>query len=320
MSHELDMTTGQAACAFTGSRENLWHHLGQEMAEDQPIEEWIVQSGLDWTVEQSDVAYKAGSKYIQYPDRKVLYRSDTKTPLSVVSKDFKVVQPKQIVEFFRALVEQHDMKLSTAGSLFGGRKFWALAELGKSAEIVSGDKIDGYLLLTTAVDGSLRTTGKFVSERVCCQNTLSIALAEGNKTVVAVSHRSEWDAEQVKVDLGLIDEGWFNFIKKMRKLAETPITEKQVKSFYQHLIFEEKKLEPTRAELRKVEKLIDLYQNGMGADLGRGSAWNALNAVTEMYTHGTGRKDPSAQMWDSLVVGAQDNLKTKAMNMALALV
>jgi phage/plasmid-like protein (TIGR03299 family) len=174
--------------------------------------------------------------------------------------------------------------------------------------------------LTTAVDGSLKTTGKFVSTRAICNNTLSIALAEGNKTVVAVSHRSEWDAEQVKVDLGLIDEGWFNFIKQMRKLAETPITGKQAEFFYQDLIFENKKPEPTGAELRKVGKLLDLYHNGMGAELGNGTAWNALNAVTEMFTHGTGRKDPSAQMWDSLVVGAQDNLKTKAMNMALAMV
>lgn len=320
MAHELDESTGKAALAFTGSRSKIWHGLGSEMQEDQPIEDWIVQAGLDWEVKKSDVTYNASGEFVPFTDRQVLYRSDTLAPLSVVSNSFKIVQPKQVVEFFRDLVEKNNMKLSTAGSLFGGKRFWALAELGKDAEIGDGDKVEGFLLLTTALDGSLKTTGKFVAERVVCNNTLSVALGEKNKNVVSVSHRSEFDADKVKVELGLLDQGWYDFISNMRKLSKKKISDKQAESFYQDLIFDPKKEDATRAELRKVEKLMDLYKNGLGAEMTHGNAWGWLNGATEMFTHGTGRKESSSQFWDSNINGYQDDMKTKALQKALALV
>lgn len=325
MSHEIDMSNERANIAFTGSRNKIWHSLGTEMKDDQPLEDWIVQAGLDWDIQESPVYFNNGSvnsadDYVGYSDRKVLYRSDTKSPLSVVGKDFKVVQPKQIVEFFRDLIAQNNMKLNTAGSLFGGKRFWALAELGKEAQITEGDLIRGYLLLITSADGSLCTTGKFVSERPICNNTVSIALRENTKHLVKVSHRSEWDADKVKIDLGLMDESWFNFISNMRKLANTKATDKVAEEFYQKLVFEHKKEDPTRAELRKVEKLMDFYKNGAGSELSTGSYWGLLNGLTEMFTHGSGRKDSSHQFFDANIAGYQDNMKNKGMDLLLSMV
>ena len=324
MGHQLDETTGTAALAFTGDRKQIWHGLGTEMTDDATIEQWIENARLDWEVKAADVSYDAlttaGLAKITYGDRKVLYRSDTAAPLSVVSKDFKVVQPREVVEFFRGLVESNGMKLNTAGSLFGGRRFWALAELGKEDQIVEDDVVKGYLLLTTAVDGSLRTTGKFVAERPVCNNTITIALNETSRSVVAVSHRSEWDPDKVKVDLGLMDEAWYDFITNMRKLASTKVSADAARDFYERLIFDPKREEPARAEIRKVDKLLDLYKNGAGHELGSGTLWNVLNGATELFTHGNGRKEESAQFWDSQIAGLQNTLKSKAMAQALAMV
>ena len=35
-----------------------------------------------------------------FPNQKVLYRSDSRAPLSVVSDRFHVVEPRQILEFY----------------------------------------------------------------------------------------------------------------------------------------------------------------------------------------------------------------------------
>jgi len=125
MAHELDMTRGTAAMAYVG--EKPWHLLGTELQQDASVDEWITSAGLDWEVVPAEVQYTIpGAAPLFIPDvktmsdRKVLFRSDTKDPLAVVGKDFKVVQPRQVVEFFRDLVEKNNMKLSTAGSLFGG--------------------------------------------------------------------------------------------------------------------------------------------------------------------------------------------------------
>lgn len=325
MSHELDMANGRANIAFTGDRKAIWHGLGQEIQEGSTIEQWIEAAGLNWEVKDADVTFSVpGEAPLFLPDlkvfkdRKVLYRSDNESPLSVVSKDFKVVQPKEIVEFFRDLVEKNNMKLSTAGSLFDGRRFWALAELGKDFEVVQGDKVSGYLLLTTAVDGSLNTTAKFVSTRVVCNNTLTVALNSASKGVVKVSHRAEWDADQVKVDMGLIDESWVNFIANTRKLANTKISQTQAYDFFKELLVEDFDKDFTKAQERKVDNLMAFYNHGAGNQFGKDTLWNAVNAVTENFTHGTGRRNPSHQFWDALY-GFQNKLKDTAMSKALEL-
>lgn len=314
MAAEIDMSNNRANIAYIG--EKPWHLLGTELEDGATIEQWMVAAGLEWKVEASPTYMQVGDEYIAFDDRKILYRGDTKAPLSVVGKDFKVVQPQEVVEFFRDLVEKHDMKLSTAGSLFGGRRFWALAELGKDFEVNSGDKVIGNLLLTTAVDGSLNTTAKFVSTRVVCQNTLNVALKEGTKNLVKVSHKSQWDPERAKMDLGLIDKGWFEFMDNIKKMSNKKVTDKQAKDFYKDLIFPTNK-DATKADERKVDKLMDLYKSGTGADMSYGSFWGIINSITEMYTHGSGKRAASHQFWDSFYAGGAE-MKDKAYEKILA--
>ena len=81
-----------------------WHGLGNELTSNQPLEVWAKQAGLDWQIQESPVRYVTNSggtlgEILSYPDSKVLYRSDTRAPLSVVGNRFKVVQPEEILEF-----------------------------------------------------------------------------------------------------------------------------------------------------------------------------------------------------------------------------
>lgn len=109
-----------------------------------------------------------------YEEQRVLYRSDTHAPLSVVSQRFQEVQPKEILEFYRDLTEQSGFELETAGVLKGGKKFWALARTGQTSMLKGKDVSNGYMLLATHV--MERTTAQFTSIRVVCNNTLAIAL------------------------------------------------------------------------------------------------------------------------------------------------
>ena len=145
--------------AYAGDRP--WHGLGNPLAPQQPIEVWKKQAGMDWQIEEAEVRYVTGSNNIgvinAFPEQKVLYRSDNKAPLSVVSKRFQVVQPGEILEFYRDLTACSGFELETAGVLREGRKFWALARTGQSTTLKGRDKVDGYLLLATACDGTLAT-------------------------------------------------------------------------------------------------------------------------------------------------------------------
>jgi phage/plasmid-like protein (TIGR03299 family) len=326
MAHEITIReNGMAEMAFTGSRDAIWHGLGQQLEEGASIETWKVQAGLDWEVFESAVTFQTmeDGKIVSkvFPNKKALFRSDTKAPLSIVGSDFKIVQPGEVLEFFSDLVQIHGMKLSTAGSLFGGTRFWALAETGKVDSVVPGDDIKGHLLLTTAVDGTLATTAKFVSTRVVCNNTLTVAMSENSKNMVRKTHKKEWDPSSIKIDLGLIDESWNKFMENIRKLSEVEMSDKQVREFFQDMFFDPKKTaeEQTWGATRRVSELMNLYANGAGASLAHGTAWGALNAVTEMFTHGSGKRDASHQFWDAYY-GVYDSAKSKAMTKLLAMV
>lgn len=321
MAHELDMSNNRVNFAFTGSRGAVWHGLGSNIAASSTIEEWKTAAGMDWEVFESAVSFNAYGEDIIFPAKKALFRSDTKAPLSIVSDSFKIVQPNQVLEFFRDLCENNNMQLSTAGVLFGGRRFWALAELGKDAQIVDGDSIRGYLLLTTAVDGTLATTAKFVSERVVCNNTLTIAMNEDTKNFARVVHSTTWDATQVKIDLGLIDSAWDRFITNMRELTQVAISEHDAKDYFQAKFYNPKvsASDQTWGAVKKVNDLMNIYKNGNGSEFSYGTAWGVVNAVTDLYTHGNGRKkDPSKKFWDAYI--ESDKIKQDVVDDMLALV
>jgi phage/plasmid-like protein (TIGR03299 family) len=318
MSHEIDMSNNRANMAFTGSRQAIWHGLGQELTDNASIDTWKKEAGMDWVVEQSPVLFEDTLGISTFKDKKVLYRGDTRAPLSVVGSEYRIVQPEEILEFFRDLVDNNSMKLSTAGVLFGGKRFWALAELDKSAEVVNGDVINGYLLLSTSVDGSLATTAKVVSERVVCNNTLTIAMKEDSKNMMKVSHKSVWDASKVKFDMGLIDDSWGSFITNMRKLANTPMTAAEVRKFFVDVTYNKEVAAEDQSWLavKKVNDLMYLYANGAGSEYSKGTAWGALNAITDLYTHETRTKDESKKFWAAYY--DSDKQKLNAVNKLLA--
>jgi hypothetical protein len=64
------------------------HCLGNQLTPNQPIEVWADRTGMNWRIESSELRYVTGSSGIgaihAFPDQKVLYRSDTMAPLSLI--------------------------------------------------------------------------------------------------------------------------------------------------------------------------------------------------------------------------------------------
>lgn len=276
--------------AYAG--EKPWHGLGNKLTTLQPIDAWKRQAGMDWTIEESEVRFITGSQTVgaihSFPEQKVLYRSDTKRPLAVVSKRFQVVQPEEVLEFYRDLTEHAGFELETAGVLREGRKFWALARTGQSTTLKGKDQINGYLLLATACDGSLATTAQFTSVRVVCNNTLQIALGD-NRGAVKVPHRSEFNAEAVKQQLGITVAPWNRFVAKMKDLVACPVDPDSVDGLLRRvLVYPGQAGAAPVVNEQAVRSVRALYDGGgRGAQLAssRGTAWGLLNSVTEYVDH-----------------------------------
>lgn len=295
-----------------------WHGIGSQLAPNQPIEVWRERAGMNWSLEEAEVRFAAEAED-QYPVRafpgqKVLYRSDTKQPLAVVSKRYQVVQPREILEFYRDLTRYSGFELETAGVLRGGRKFWALARTGQGVALKGQDQVNGYLLLATACDGTLATTAQFTSVRVVCNNTLQIAV--GDRTgAIKVPHRSSFDADRVKSQLGIAVEGWHGFVERMRVLCETPVNPDAVDETLRNLLTypaaQNGKTVVNEQVVAKVRSLYDGQGRGASLKTSKGTAFGLLNSITEFVDHHR-RAQSTENRLDAAWFGQGALLKQKA--------
>jgi phage/plasmid-like protein (TIGR03299 family) len=278
----IDTTTGRAAIAYVG--ETPWHGLGAQLAPDADLLEWRRAAGLNWSAEKVAVEYITDAGPRQADGLSVLYRSDTRKHLSVVSDGYKVVQPVDVLEFYRDLTEQFGYQLETAGAIKDGRVIWGLARTGQVARIRGTDLVNGYVLLSTSFDGSMATQARLTSVRVVCNNTLTIATQ--GRAGFSCTHRGTFDADKAKEALGI--GAFAQFEDDANRLAETRVTQKQQVEFLLSVYHGIKAgdVEAIKANEQAIDKtmnrLAGILANAPGQQIASaaGTAWGLVNAVT----------------------------------------
>jgi len=312
--------------AYVG--ETPWHQLGNQLPAKQSIEVWAEKAGMDWEIRESPVRYMtetAGTlgSIMSFDEQKVLYRSDTKAPLSVVSGRYQVVQPKSVLEFYRDLTEISGFELETAGVLKEGKKFWALAKTGKEAVLKGNDVVKGYILLATSCDGTIATTATPTTVRVVCNNTLTIAL-NGASSAIKVPHSTTFDAQAVKKQLGIAVSQWDSFMYRMRTLSERKVkSHESMNYFLKVMCNSDSQIDPAlglqnERALKKVQAMYEGQGHGSEMASASGTAWGLLNAVTEFVDHERRARSQEYRL-DSAWFGQGAALKQRALDYALQL-
>ena len=306
-----------------------WHGLGNQLSPKQPLEVWRREAGMDWDILESPVHFKSnmaghlGSIHT-FPEQKVLYRSDTKMPLSVVSQRYQTVQPNDVIEFYRDLTEVSGFELETAGVLKGGRKFWALARTGQDFTLKGKDLVNSYILLATSCDGTLATTATPTTVRVVCNNTLTVSL-NGAPMAIKVPHSTKFNPDVVKRDLGIAVSQWDDFKYQMNLLSQRKVRWKEAMGYFMGVMCQldgevlvPEKL-PNERALRLVQDLYDGRGRGSELESANGTAWGLLSAVTEFVDHHKQARSNDNRL-DSAWFGQGAQIKQRALDTALQLV
>lgn len=327
MAHALtERACGLVEFAYRESHGKAWHGLGQSVADSEQHDPavWQVKAGMDWLALGAPVAYApSGAPGLRtVPGQQVLYRNDTGAALGVVSDSYKIVQPRDVLDFFGEMLRAGSLTMSAAGTIHGGRVFWGTAQLTEFAPVSYADKIGGYLLLSTSLDGSRATEARLTSTRVVCQNTLRVAIG-ADAAVLKITHRSQFQPEAWKQKLGLTDDAFRAFRANLTRLANKTVSTQGAEEFVARLLA----TAPTQAaadkarESRGFDKVMALFSGaavGSQLDGVQGTAYGLLNAVTEYATHHV-RARSDEHRFDSALWGAGDKLTQAAMTGLLAL-
>lgn len=328
MAHAISVRNGKVEMAALEGISVWWDNPAMRAGRLQPgdkIERWLEVTGMGIQLQRVPVQYELNGKTHTSLESQVICRPDTGEQLGLVSVDYKLVQPAEVLEFYRDLVSENGFRLTTAGLLFGGRRYWAAAAIGAEAYVAhKSDRVGGYLLLNTSCDGSSATEGRITDICVVCSNTLQ--QARGAKPEVRVSHRETFDHAKVKTQLGVAHEDFNKFIKDARALANVKIDKLKFDAWLQALMVTAKMTTVTEpAQITKLpafNRIRSLFEGaGKGSDLtGRaGTAWGAVNAVTEYFDHWAPRSTTDHRL-ESAWFGDGAKAKDAAMSAALVLV
>lgn len=286
MAHEVEMINGVAQMAYAG--EKPWHGLGVEVSNDLTPGQIMAKAGLDWTVEKQDLQTVSGTRI---KGKQALVRSSDGSVLDVVGSDWNPVQNIDAFEFFSEFVMAGDMEMNTAGSLKEGRNVFALAKIKESFDILGEDRVDSYLLFSNPHQYGKAIDIRFTPIRVVCNNTLTFSLNASSKNFVKVGHRSTFDANIVKEQMGLASEKFAKYKEMAEFLSTRRFSVESLLQYYNEVFphREQRKIESAEDLSRPARQAFEVLETQPGAQYGEGTWWQAFNSVTFMTDHIQGR-------------------------------
>ncbi|MCI6205011.1 MAG: DUF932 domain-containing protein [Lachnospiraceae bacterium] len=263
-------------------REKPWHGLGTIVKEAPTSEDALRLAGLDWDVVQSPI-YTNHGKVEGY---KANIRSTDRQVLGVVSDRYRIVQNTEAFSFTDELLGQ-GVRYETAGSLMGGRKVWLLARLPREF-IIAGERISPYLVFSNTHDGSGAVRVAVTPIRVCCNNTLNLALSTAARSFSMV-HTGDVKEKvsEAKQTLFMADNYMENLGREFERLRKQKISDQQVREYIDQLL----PIEPgaSSVTVKNMKKLRnDMAMRYFDAPDLKGvgnNAYRFINAVSDFATH-----------------------------------
>lgn len=300
-------------------RQVPWHGLGNRLESAPSIGDAIVAAGLDWTVGLQDL-FTANGKSV--PARATVRETDGSI-LGVVGPRYQPLQNSAAFDWFQPFIDAGEVSLHTAGSLHCGAKVWVLAELNRDrSEVVAGDEVAKFLLLSNSHDGTTAIRVGFTPIRVVCANTLAAAHCATASKLLRVRHtrRHQFNLERIRDVVNTANAEFEATAEQYRLLASRDICQADVRRYVKTLLGVEGTLDadlPTRtanivADI--IGRMDDPRQTMPGVS---GTWWAAYNAYNEYLNYSRGRTGDNRM--DSLWFGTGANDNRKALDLALSL-
>jgi phage/plasmid-like protein (TIGR03299 family) len=294
-----------------------WHGLGTVLPSPPSVDDAIKMAGLNWRVVLGSLYTKHGINV----GHKCVMRDSDNSILGVVGPEFTPVQNSEAFGWFQPFVDSGAVTLEAAGSLREGKRVWILAKVaGLTAEPVNGDPINRFFLLAHGHDGSLAIRLGSTDVRVCCANTLSMAISGSGGRLLKIKHTKNV-TKALELVREIIDVQTMNFqatMAQMQTLARYGCDDSKLRQYVREIFSPEKSEDPS-ASKTLVNKIFPLFESGRGTDIVgvRGTMYGAFNAVTEYLTHERGRSADNRV--DSIWFGPGANDTNRALTVALAM-
>jgi len=297
--------------------ETPWHGLGNKVDDGINVNDAIVAAGLDWEVGLKDLQTVDGTPV----SHRATYRKSDGSILGVVGPRYTPLQNKDAFDWFQPFLDANECSIHTAGSLHYGQKVWVLAQLNRdNSEIVSGDEVCKFILLSNSHDGTTAIRVGYTPIRVVCVNTLAFAHNHTNSKLIRIRHTrsSQKNLESVRDIMDNINAEFEATAEQYRFLAGKNFNQADINKYVKVVLGIDKTPdEDIKTRTRNIMDEIMSRIEGpkQSATNVRGTWWAAYNGFNEYLNYAKGRTTDNRL--DSLWFGVNANDNVKALNTAL---
>ena len=294
-----------------------WHGLGNQVESDITVADAIVAAGLDWEVGLKDLQTVDGVPV----NHRATYRKTDGSILGVVGPRYTPLQNRDSFDWFQPFLDAGECALHTAGSLHSGQKVWVLAQLNRdNSEIVAGDEVSKFILLSNSHDGTTAIRVGYTPIRVVCANTLAWAHSNTNSQLIRIRHTrsSKSNLENVRDIMDNINAGFEATAEQFRFLASKDFNQADIRRYVKVMLGIEGTIDgDIKTRTRNImDEILALVEGPkQSATNVRGTWWAAYNGYNEYLNYNKGRTEDNRL--DSLWFGANANDNIKALEKAM---
>lgn len=278
--------------------------------------QFAIAAKCDFTIATRKLKYGEFGQVVdcvgdEKPDLQTVYRVDNGRTLSTVGPVWTPHQFVDSCQFLQTLLDTGKCHIQTMGALGNGERQWATIALGKG-EVCHNDSVENYLL--HVVNNQVGAVGNYrTTVRTICQNTMQSGIA------MASSKLRVWHGSQVRLNvqtaLEIIDAESGEFqatLEQWQKLVKATLCKADLETFVKKLFDVENDEKISTRKANQISEIVGLAFKGKGNN--GSTLWDALNGVTEYYSHYAGHNN--ATRLESTWFGQNAKMITKAEQIA----
>jgi phage/plasmid-like protein (TIGR03299 family) len=295
-----------------------WHGLGNQLDEAPTVSEAITAAGLDWEVGLKDLFTQEGTPV---PAR-ATYRKSDDSILGVVGPRYTPLQNSDAFDWFQPFLDAGECQLHTAGSLHSGQKVWVLAQLNRdNSEIVKGDEVGKFILLSNSHDGTTAIRVGYTPIRVVCANTMAMAHSKvSGSQLIRIRHTrsSKTNLENVRDIMDNINVQFEATAEQFKFLASKNFNQGDIRRYVKVMLdIDGTPDDQIKTRTRNImDEILTLVEGPKQSATGvRGTWWAAYNGYNEYLNYNKGRTEDNRL--DSLWFGLNANDNNKALAKAM---
>lgn len=220
-----------------------WH--GKETLLQESPKTWAEArkyAGMEWEPAEGNVYEVVGinpdgsEAFAPIDGWKRIYRDDTMATLAVTNESYSRITHEEMGQVLEEIMRTPNVTYETGGVLEGGKKVWALAQLGEPVTIPGDHTMTlPYLSVTNRHDAKGSFQVQATAVRIVCANTWHAAELEGDKTgtVYSFRHTANWRerVEEAREAVMAARKSINSYYEMAEALLKVKVTRKQRELF-----------------------------------------------------------------------------------------